>query len=167
MDTTLNEPLGSKTIGGFALAGAFFGAVDGFLLAETTELVPSNSLVIGIAAGAILGAMIGAGVVLLANRPRPQDGLEAVGHTTHANYMLIWGVLFLMTVLEVGVAFLALPKVLIIIALLVMAVWKALLVALYYMHLKYEPRRLWYLAASPFPLAMILITAVLMEGFNK
>ena len=60
-------------------------------------------------------------------------------------------------------AFLALAKLAIILTLIVLAVWKALLVALYYMHLRYEPRRLWLLAASPLPLAIILVTAVLFE----
>jgi caa(3)-type oxidase subunit IV len=44
-----------------------------------------------------------------------------------------------------------------------MAVWKAVLVALYYMHLKYEPARLRLLALSPLPLAVILVVAVLTE----
>jgi caa(3)-type oxidase subunit IV len=44
-----------------------------------------------------------------------------------------------------------------------MAFWKATLVALYYMHLRWEPRRLWILATSPLPLIAILILAVLME----
>jgi caa(3)-type oxidase subunit IV len=46
---------------------------------------------------------------------------------------------------------------------MLMAVWKALLVALYYMHLRWEPRRLWVLAAAPLPLVAFLILAVLME----
>ena len=44
-----------------------------------------------------------------------------------------------------------------------MAVWKALLVAMYYMHLKFEPRKLWILAAAPLPLAVILVMIVLSE----
>jgi caa(3)-type oxidase subunit IV len=64
---------------------------------------------------------------------------------------------------EVGYAFLALPQWLLATGLILMALWKALLVALYYMHLKFEPRRLWILAASPLPLAVILVVAVLTE----
>jgi cytochrome c oxidase subunit 4 len=79
--------------------------------------------------------------------------------------MAVWLALFLMTVLEVGVAFLALSKLAVIGALVFLAVWKALLVAVYYMHLKYEPRRMWLLAASPLPLALILVFAVLYEGW--
>ena len=62
---------------------------------------------------------------------------------------------------EVGYAFLALPQWLLATGLILMALWKALLVAIYYMHLKWEPKRLWILAASPLPLAVILVIAVL------
>lgn len=80
------------------------------------------------------------------------------------NYLGVWGALFLLTVLEVWVAGLsALPKRWIIILLVGMAIWKALLVALYYMHLKFEPRRLVIVALSPLPLAVILVMAVLQE----
>ena len=64
---------------------------------------------------------------------------------------------------EVGYAFLALPQWLLATGLILMALWKALLVAIYYMHLKWEPKRLWILAASPLPLAVILVIAVLTE----
>ena len=52
-----------------------------------------------------------------------------------------------------------------VVALLVLAVWKALLVAMYYMHLKWEPKKLWVIVAAPIPLIIILLTAVLSEGF--
>jgi cytochrome c oxidase subunit 4 len=141
------------TLGGFTAGGAFFGGVDGFLIGE----------MVGALAGALIGALVGAGLVLLAFIPRPQDSTSVPAHGPHANYMLIWGALFVMTMVEVGVAFLALAKLAIILTLIVLAIWKALLVALYYMHLRYEPRRLWILAASPLPLAIILVTAVLFE----
>jgi len=83
----------------------------------------------------------------------------------HPRYMAIWVALFLLTLVEVSVAFVAFSKVAIVLALLVLAVWKAVLVALYYMHLKYEPRRMWLLAASPLPLALILVWTVLREGW--
>ena len=82
------------------------------------------------------------------------------------NYMLIWFILLILTIAEVGVAFgLHMNKKLLIVALLVLAVWKALLVAMYYMHLKWEPRKLWLICAAPIPLIIILLTAVLTEGF--
>jgi caa(3)-type oxidase subunit IV len=57
------------------------------------------------------------------------------------------------------------PFVLLVIALLLLAFWKALLVALYYMHLKFEPKKLWLIAAIPIPLILIFLGVVLMEGF--
>ena len=88
-------------------------------------------------------------------------GGEHKGH--NAPYMLIWGILLVLTLAEVGYAFLSLPKFWLALGLVVMAVWKAVLVALFYMHLRWEPKRLWVLAVSPLPLIAILILAVLME----
>lgn len=80
------------------------------------------------------------------------------------NYMLIWLYLFVMTVIEVGVAFVSgLPKHWLLIILLFLAVWKALLVALFFMHLKFERWRLRLIFIIPLPLALILITAGILE----
>ena len=89
------------------------------------------------------------------------------GHS-EPRYFLIWFILLALTVGEVGYAFLDLPKIWLAVGLIIMAIWKALLVALYYMHLRYEPRRLWGLAASPLPLAVIMVLAVITEyGFLR
>ena len=85
------------------------------------------------------------------------------GNGQEPRYFLIWFILFVLTMAEVGYAFLALPQWLLATGLILMALWKALLVALYYMNLKFEPKRLWILAASPLPLAVILVIAVLTE----
>jgi cytochrome c oxidase subunit IV len=66
-------------------------------------------------------------------------------------------------VVEVGVAFVGLSRAMTIIVLLLLALWKALLVALYYMHLRYEPKRLHLLVTAPLPLVAILILVVLTE----
>ncbi len=99
-----------------------------------------------------------AGTAVSPDASHPEDG----GHDDPP-YFLIWGVLFVLTMAEVGYAFLDLPKFWLSFGLIVMAVWKALLVALYYMHLRFEPKKLWLLAASPLPLAVILVVAVLTE----
>ena len=97
---------------------------------------------------------------------------EAGGHAAsaadehaheHPKYMLIWLYLAILTLLEVLVAFLAIPKWMIVVSLLIMAVWKALLVALYYMHLKFEPNRLRLVALAPLPAVAIMILAIMME----
>jgi len=91
--------------------------------------------------------------------------METEARHKHPPYMLVWGVLFVLTMVEVFYAFMDIPKVYIAVGLIIMAVWKALLVALYYMHLRFEPKRLWVLAASPLPLVVILLTFVLFENF--
>ena len=78
-------------------------------------------------------------------------------------YFLIWGALLILTLAEVGYAFLALPEFWLAVGLIFMAIWKAVLVALYYMHLRFEPKRLWIMAALPLPLIAILILAVITE----
>jgi len=81
----------------------------------------------------------------------------------HPRYILIWVILLVLTLAEVGYAFMDLPKLMLAVGLIIMAVWKAVLVAMYYMHLRYEPRRLWILAVSPIPLAILLVLAVITE----
>ena len=81
----------------------------------------------------------------------------------HPRYILIWVILLVLTLAELGYAFLDLPKVVLAVGLILMAVWKAVMVGMYYMHLRYEPARLWILAISPLPLAFILVMAVITE----
>ena len=83
---------------------------------------------------------------------------------SHPPYMLIFFTLGALTFLELGVAFLGhMGKTTIILILVVMAIWKALLVALYFMHLRFETNRLRILAIAPLPLAVIMILAVITE----
>jgi len=83
----------------------------------------------------------------------------------HPPYILIWVVLLLLTLAEVAMSLYMtnVSRVWLAVGLILMAVWKAVLVAMYYMHLKYEPARLWILAVSPLPLAVILVLAVISE----
>ena len=89
------------------------------------------------------------------------DQREA-GHP-HPNYIGIWAALAVLTAIELGVAFLPFSKTIIILLLLGLAFWKALLVALYFMHLRFEPNRLRILAIAPLPLIVILVVAVIQE----
>ncbi len=80
------------------------------------------------------------------------------------NYILIWVYLFVLTVIEVGAAFLShIPKQWLILILVFLAIWKALLVALFFMHLKFERWRLRAIFMVPIPLAIILVLAVITE----
>ena len=84
----------------------------------------------------------------------------------HPNYILIWVYLAVLTAVEVGIAFVSsFSKTTLLIVLLFLAVWKALLVALYFMHLKFEKWNVRFIAIIPIPLALILIIFVLQEGF--
>lgn len=85
------------------------------------------------------------------------------GGRHHPNYLAVWGGLAVLTLIEVGVAFVNLPREVIVLSLLGLAVWKALLVALYFMHLRFEPPRLVLIATAPLPLAPILVFAVMAE----
>lgn len=91
-----------------------------------------------------------------------KDSHEPAKHA-HPNYIGIFVVLAVLTGVELGVAFLPWSKTVLILLLIGLAVWKAVLVALYYMHLRFEPNRLRILAIAPLPLAVILVTAVITE----
>lgn len=88
--------------------------------------------------------------------------MEKAKHA-HPNYIAIFIFLGVLTAVELGVAFLPWPKTLLILLLVFFAIWKAVLVALYYMHLRYEPTRLRLLAIAPLPLAVVLVVAVTRE----
>ena len=80
---------------------------------------------------------------------------------THPNYMGIFWVLLVLTVVEVGITFLGLPKMLLASLLVILAVWKAALVAMYFMHLKFERKTLAMIAIVPFILCLFLILMLL------
>ena len=85
----------------------------------------------------------------------------------HPNYILIWIYLAALTGVELAVALLKfLPRNALILTLVVLAVWKALLVAAYFMHLKFEPRKLVMVVLAPLPLALILVTFLFREHFK-
>ena len=85
----------------------------------------------------------------------------------HPNYIAIWIYLAVLTGVELTVALLKfLPRHALILALAILAIWKALLVALYFMHLKFEPKKLLIVVLAPLPLAVILVMFVLRERFK-
>src|SRR5438045_9180233 len=82
----------------------------------------------------------------------------------HPNYMAIFYYLAILTAVELAVIFLPIPKVIIAVLLCVFAVWKAALVAMYFMHLKLETRRLGLIAVTPLVCATLLVLVLLLEG---
>ncbi len=91
--------------------------------------------------------------------------MEAAEHKA-PNYIAVWGMLAILTMVEVAVVYMGLPRRLMVVSLVFLALWKAGLVALYFMHLKFEPKRLLYVVLAPLPLAVILVVAV-MHGFRQ
>ena len=82
----------------------------------------------------------------------------------HPNYILIWVYLAVLTAAELALAFeLPISRNLKLILLLALALWKALLVAMFFMHLKFERWNLRMLFIIPLPLAVILVLAVISE----
>jgi len=85
-------------------------------------------------------------------------------HRKHPPYLLIWLYLALLTVAEVVLALeLPMSQSMKLLLLLGLAVWKAVLVALFFMHLKFERWHLRVLAIVPLPLAAIFILAAISE----
>lgn len=88
---------------------------------------------------------------------------QAMTHS-HPRYFLIWFYLAALTAVEIWVARMGhWPRTTMILVLVGLAIWKALLVALYFMHLKFETNRLRIMVAAPLPLAVILVIAVIQE----
>lgn len=76
-------------------------------------------------------------------------------------YAVTWFWLLAITVLEVGVVLLGVPKILLATTLIVMAVLKAALILAYFMHLRYEKLSLVYAVVVPmFFLAIVLFSGV-------
>ena len=87
--------------------------------------------------------------------------------TAHSqnNYIRIFVILSVLTVIEVGITFLGLPKMLLAVLLVSLAVWKAALVAMHFMHLKFERKTLTIVALTPFVLCVWLILMLLPDIF--
>jgi cytochrome c oxidase subunit 4 len=82
------------------------------------------------------------------------------------NYMRVFYSLFVLTVLEVGVAYSNIlwkgfPLIILGVLLIILALAKASLVAMYFMHLKFEKRALGIIAMTPLILCTLLILALL------
>jgi cytochrome c oxidase subunit IV len=79
------------------------------------------------------------------------------------NYMGVFYWLAGLTVVEVAVTFLPLTKLAVGAILVVLAFTKAALVALYFMHLKFERRTMLFIAATPVILCVFLMFMLLPE----
>ena len=86
--------------------------------------------------------------------------MSTADHSQH-NYIKIFIILTVLTAVEVGATFLGLPKLLIAAILVSLAVWKAALVAMHFMHLKLEKKTLTIVAVVPFVLCLFFILMLL------
>ena len=89
----------------------------------------------------------------------PTDAAHGTGHEGHKktlSYEAVFLILFVATVLEVGLAYMPLAKGLKIVLFVAMALYKAVMVALYFMHLKFEKKTMWIIAAAPLMFGVIL-----------
>jgi cytochrome c oxidase subunit 4 len=81
-----------------------------------------------------------------------------------SEYGKVFVALAVLTVIEIFVAGVPANPTLVAAALVALAVCKAAMVALYYMHLRYDRRLLTYIALSPFVFAAILTLLVLSDS---
>ena len=83
----------------------------------------------------------------------------------HPNYMAVFWMLAILTVLEIGVVFLPFGKFTNGVLLCALALGKAALVAMYFMHLRFETRTLGLIAVTPLLIATLLVFVILPDGF--
>lgn len=82
-------------------------------------------------------------------------------HKEHPKYMRIFVILIVLTIAEVAVVYMPFPKIVIALLLIGMACSKALYVALYFMHLKFERKTLMMIALTPFIICVFLVFMLL------
>ncbi len=90
--------------------------------------------------------------------------MTAIAHK-QPNYIGVFWWLLVLTVLEIAVIYAPLARMAIVILLISMAISKATLVALYFMHLKFERFTLGLVALSPFLLCLFLIAMLTPDIF--
>jgi caa(3)-type oxidase subunit IV len=87
-------------------------------------------------------------------------------HSTSAYIKIFW-LLLVLTIVEVAIVYLGLPRMLLVGLLVIFAVWKAALVAMHFMHLKFEKRTLAIVAIIPFVLCVFLSLMLLPDIFPR
>jgi cytochrome c oxidase subunit 4 len=83
----------------------------------------------------------------------------------HPNYMAIFWWLAALTAIEIAVVFAPFGKFTIGLLLVSLALTKAALVAMYFMHLRFETRTLGLIAIAPLAIATLLVFVLLPDGF--
>ncbi len=81
-------------------------------------------------------------------------------------YVVVWFWLFVLTVLEVGIVLVHVPKLLLVTSLITLALMKATLIVAYFMHLRYERLSLIYAVVAPLFLGVILFFGLAPDAIN-
>jgi cytochrome c oxidase subunit 4 len=89
----------------------------------------------------------------------------ASGEHKHPSYMAIFWYLAILTVVELAVIYTPFAKLTIAVLLCALALGKATLVAMYFMHLRFEARTLGMVAITPLVIATLLVFVILPDGF--
>ncbi len=89
------------------------------------------------------------------------DDAHATAHKKHTNPVLVFGILTILTVIEIGITLIGLSRDVLVPLLIALSISKASLVAAYYMHLRYEK---WiytavFIAPALFALFLVLVLA--------
>ncbi|MBI4601374.1 MAG: cytochrome C oxidase subunit IV family protein [Planctomycetes bacterium] len=79
----------------------------------------------------------------------------------HPKYIVIFLILAIATAVEIALASYLKAKLLLISLLVLIALYKATLVALYFMHLKFEKKTFVVIVTAPIVLAVVLVLALL------
>jgi cytochrome c oxidase subunit IV len=86
----------------------------------------------------------------------------ADSHAKHGpSYMAIFWYLAVLTIIEIGVIFAPLPRMVIGVLLVSLASAKAAMVAIYFMHLRFETKTLGYIALTPIAIGTLLVLVLL------
>jgi cytochrome c oxidase subunit 4 len=92
------------------------------------------------------------------------------GAHKHPNYMVIFYWLAVLTVGEIAVVFVphyvSMSKLAVGVFLCAFAIVKAALVAMYFMHLRFETRTLGLIAVTPLAIATLLVFVILPDAFH-
>ncbi len=86
--------------------------------------------------------------------------MKASTHPTVFTYIAIYGWLIGLTLLEIGVVLAGWPRGAIVTILIATALAKVLLIALYFMHLKFDRRVVWLLPGIPVAIGIVFVLAL-------
>jgi cytochrome c oxidase subunit 4 len=88
-------------------------------------------------------------------------------HAKHGpSYMAIFWYLAVLTVVEIAVIYMPIARLAIGVMLVTLAITKATMVALYFMHLRLETKTLGYIALTPLVIGTLLVMALLPDSLH-